>query len=189
MSEKEISRAEFEKLRFCTRYWDDTGGNPKKRPYWDAVGSEYNGKRQRVFISALWFPTWEAFQPEAERALAAAVVEYDHFQDKYAKSGASYPISGEPHFLVEKITNWGRRDDLYVPWINALCPSREQFDVTLAEAQRKIEGMKSGISSPGFRVASLFEQQPPAPLYPTEWCCQSEAENAAADLLRKFGIR
>ena len=182
-----ISRGEFEKLRFCKQYWDTNGGDAAKRPYWDEIGAGSTGKQQRVYLNTLWYGTWEKFAPAAELALNAAVVRYDAIHGEYVKEGTSYRISGEPHYLIEpqKWPGLGK----YSVWINALCPSEEQFNFTLSEAREKIERMKNGdVSRPGFRVSSLFEPPAPAPLYPSEWCQDADG-GTVGELLRRKGIR
>ncbi len=181
----EITREQFEQFRFCRRYWDDNGGEVDKRPYWDEVGNEQTGKQQRVYINTLWFKDWPAFSVAADRALTAAVVQYDAYHDKYVKIGASYHISEKPHYLVE-LQGWPNAG-LYNIWVNALCPSEEQFKATMEEARQKIKDMESGEIKPSFRVASLFEEKPDAPLYPTEWC--QEKDNSVGAFLRRKGIR
>ena len=185
MNTEQITRSEFEKFRFCRRYWDENGGAIDKRPYWDEIGTEQTGKQQRVYINATWFPSWEKFSIEADRALTAAVVEYDAFHGRYVKSGTSYHISEKPHYLVEEMT-WPNIG-LYNIWINALCPDREQFEATLAEAKEKIESMKSGEIKPGFRVASLFDRKPDMLRYPSEWC--QTTDNTVGALLARKGIK
>lgn len=184
---KSFSRKEFAKLHFCKKYWDTNGGDPNKRPYWDFVGDGLIGRKQRVYVSALWFPTWEQWSVAAERALTAAVVEFDGHTDRFVKSGNSYPFAEKPHFLVEAITDW-RQGDLFQLWINALCPDEEQFNHTLAEAQKAAEQMRARKIQPGFKVASLFASPPPAPLYPSEWCQANENEQSIDDLLARKGI-
>ena len=181
----EITRSQFEQFRFCRQYWDDNGGAVDQRPYWDEIGTEQTGKVQRVYINTQWFGTWEKFAVAADRALTAAVVQYDAYHDKYVKIGTAYKISEKPHFLIEP-QGWPNAG-LYSIWINALCPSEEQFTATLEEARQKIKDVESGEIKPGFRVASLFEKKPDAPLYPTEWC--QDKDNTVGALLRRKGIR
>ena len=159
-----ITRSEFEQFRFCKKFFDENGGQPDKRPVWTEESDGQGGKVQRVFISATWFPTWERWQPEAERALNAAVVQFDAFHGVFEKSGTSYPIVGEPHFLLEKSNVWGNE---FTIWINGLCPDKEQFELTIAEARKKIENR--GKSVPGQRVMASAEPLPLLP-FPSAWC-------------------
>ena len=161
---QEISRDQFAKFKFCTRYWDTNGGAADKRPAWYETSDGNGGKVQRVFISASWFPDWARWQPEAERALNAAVVRYDAYHGVFEKYGTSYPIVGEPHYLLEKSSIW--KDDFTV-WINALCPDQEQFEATFAEAKAKIANHGKPIR--GARVASITEPLPMLP-FPSAWC-------------------
>lgn len=185
MNTEQITRSEFEKFHFCRQYWDDNGGRIDRRPYWDEIGTEQTGKEQRVYISARWFPNWEQFSIEADRALTAAVVEFNAYKGIYEKRGASYHISEKPHYLVEADT-WPNTGEYHI-WINALCPSKEQFDLTLAEAKEKIEGMKAGEIKPGFRVASLFDRKPEMLRYPSAWC--QTTDNTVGALLARKGIK
>ena len=182
-----MTKTEFEKLHFCTRYWDENGGNPRQRPYWDVIGGDYVGRRQRVYLNTSWYRTWEEFAPAAERAVNAALMKFDAVQNTFVKSGASYSFSGDPHYMIEQKPWPGSTE--YDVWINCLCPDEEQFLDTLSIARKRVENLKSGEIKPGFRVASLFEPQPPAPQYPTAWCQSAEADNSVSDLLKRKGIR
>ena len=179
-----ITRSEFEKFRFCTRYWDENGGAIDKRPYWDEI-TKQTGRRQRVFLNTLWYKDWAAFSPAADRALTAALVQYDAYHDRYVKIGTSYPFDEKPLFLLEP-ERWPDTGE-YSIWINCLCPDEASFNATLAEARAKIESLKSGEIKPGFRVASLFDRKPEMLRYPSEW---NQTEDGSVDaLLRKKGIK
>lgn len=180
-----ISREEFEKFRFCTRYWDNDGGDPEKRPHWDEVDSGgYRGKKQRVFVSATWFPTWGQFKPQADRARAAACVAYNQQRNQFVVSGTSYPLDNQPRFLLEPLEwpNIGK----HVIWVNVLCPDEEQFNFILAEAQRKIQQEKATAIGGSVREMGLFEPKAEQPRYPTAW--NQAGTDAASDLLRRLGI-
>lgn len=181
----QVTRSEYEKYRYCRQYWDDNGGDAAKRPYWDEIGTEQTGKQQRVYLSTLWYRDWASFSVAADRALTAAVVEFNAYKGIYEKRGVSYPISEKPHYLVEADA-WPNTGE-YTIWINALCPDEDQFNATLAEAREKIEGMKAGEIKPGFRVASLFERKPDMLRYPSEW--NQDKDGTIGALLRRKGIK
>lgn len=184
MSEQTISREEFERFRFCARYWDADGGNPERRPHWDEVDNGYHGKKQRVFVSARWFPTWTLFKPQAERARAAASVAYNQRRNDFVISGTSYPLDDQPRFLLEPL-KWPNVGE-YAIWINVLCPDEEQFALILAEAQRKIQQENATAIGGSVREMGLFEPRAEQPRYPTEW--NQAGTDAASDLLRRLGI-
>ena len=182
----EITKSEHAKLHFCTEYWDTNGGAIDKRPYYDTTGSEYTGKRQRVYLNTLWYRDWAAFSPAADRALTAASVQYDAYHDRYVKIGTSYPFDEKPHYLLEP-SPWPNTGD-YSIWVNCLCPDEASFNATLAEAREKVASMKKrDPSSSDFRVASLFEKKPDTLLYPSEW--NQDKDGTVGALLRRKGIK
>ena len=171
---QEITKTQFEQFRFCKKFWDENGGAADERPVWYEASDGQGGKVQRIFISATWFSNWERWKMEADRALSAALVRYDAFHGIFEKSGTSYPIAGEPHYLLEKSGIW---KDEFTIWINALCPSKEQFDLTLVEARQKIANHGKPVQ--GARVASVTEPLPMLPI-PSEWCQGSGAGTVGA---------
>lgn len=179
MSEQTISKEEFERFRFCARYWDANGGAPEKRPHWDEVDDGYRGKKQRVFVSATWFPTWEQFKPQADRARAAACVVHNPQRSNFVISGTSYPLDDQPRFLLEPL-KWLNIGE-YAIWINALCPDKEQFALTIAEAKRKVQQENAIATGGTVREMGVFEPRAEQPRYPTEW--NQAGTDAASDLL------
>lgn len=154
----------FEKSYFCKKYVDDNGIQPNRRPVWYDEAQGYNGRVTRVFVSASWSPTWEEWHQQAEKALTAAVVEFDHFNSIYEKRGSSYPIVGEPQFLLERSNVWS---DGFSIWVNALCPSLAEFERVIAEAKERIEN--NGKPLAGMRVASITEPLPMLPISSSEF--------------------
>ena len=160
-----ITRSEFEKFRFCTRYWDANGGAVNKRPYWDEIGTETTGKRQRVYLNTLWYRDWATFSPAADRALTAACVQYDAYHDHFVKIGTAYPFDEKPRFLLEP-EKWPNTGE-YSIWVNCLCPDEASFNATLSEARERIENHGKPVA--GKRIASITDPLPMLP-FPSEWC-------------------
>ena len=167
----------FTKSYFCRKFVDDNGIRRDRRPVWYDEDRGYYGKTTRVFVSASWFPTWEEWQPQAEKALTAASVEYDAYNGIYEKRGSSYPIVGDPQFLLERSLVWQGGFSI---WINALCPSRSEFERVVAEAKERIENNGKPIA--GMKVASITEPLPMLPISSSEF--QSEPGTVGA-LLEK----
>lgn len=155
---------QYSKAHFCKKYVDDNGIQTNRRPVWYDEDQGYNGKVTRVFVSASWFPTWEEWQPQAEKALTAATVEYDSFNGTYVKRGSSYPIVGTPQFLLERSSIW---QGGFLTWVNALCPNRAEFERVVAEAKERIES--NGKPRAGMRVASITDPLPMLPISSAEF--------------------
>ena len=174
---KPISREEFESSHFNRRYWDENGGRPDKRPAWFDLDSGHSGKVTRIYVSATWHPTWAEWKPEADRALTAAVMEFDFFRGIYEQRGSSYPIVAEPRYLLQK--NHVIRDQLDI-WVNVCCPDSAEFERTLAEAKARIEDQSRPLI--GMRSASFNE---PLPMLPIDsvWCQDKAVNSDVAELL------
>ncbi len=160
----------IEKARLCTEYLDRHLVPRNRRPVaWDE--DTFNGRVTRVFVNQSWFETWEEWEPKARIALDAAAVELDVFSDTFTKRGGSYPVSAEPHFVLE-------RDNLmpggFSVWVNCLCPSRTEFERTVAEAQERIKAYKQPLD--GVRVAEFGAPLPLLPIPSGEF--QSEPVNS-----------
>lgn len=158
-----MTKSDIQNFRFCQKYFDENGGQKDKRPVWWESGTVLSEIQQHIFVSASWFSTWEKWQPEAERALTAALFEFDAFNGIFVKRGVSYPVSGEPHFYLEKADVWQGH---YAIWINATCPSESEFLKTLDEAKEKIANNNRFMK--GKTLAASFE---PLKLLPvrSEW--------------------
>lgn len=156
---------QFEKSYFCKRFIDDSGLFPSnRRPVWYNEDAGFYGKSTKVFVSASWFPTWEEWKPRAEKAIEAASIQYDAFNGIYEKRGDGYPISGEPQYLLEKSDVWGSG---YVTWVNALCPTRSEFERVKREAEQRIEDQGKPLA--GMRIANLTAPLPLLPIPSSEF--------------------
>lgn len=147
----------MEKSRFCVKYLDENGVPSDRRPVWYDEGTG-EGRVTRVLINASWFPSWKMWHDQAEKALTAALVEHDHFKGTYVMRGDSYPIVGDPHYLLEPDGVW---QSGYTIWINALCPTEDEFYRAVAEAKERIANKGKPVA--GQRIASL---NAPLPLLP-----------------------
>lgn len=108
--------------------WTRRGGVPHREPYFDTAETE-QGERQRVFIDAALFPTWPEWKRESDRARDVALLG-DAREENGALFGRSFPLAGEPHFLIEKIYSTWRL------WINVLCPDEAAFYEVVEQAKQ-----------------------------------------------------
>jgi hypothetical protein len=153
----------------CAAYLDRHLVPKNRRPVaWDE--DSRSGRCTHVFVNQSWLETWEEWEPKARIALDAAAVELDAFNDTFTKRGGSFPISSKPHFVLE--------EDKLMPggfsvWINALCPSRAEFERTVAEAQARIAAHRQPFD--GVRVAEFGAPLPLLPIHSREF--QAEPTN------------
>ena len=113
--------------KFDLDSWRARGGRDGREPYYDE-----SGERQRVYVDARFFPTWREWKPEADRARDVALLG-EAKQEGATLFGKSEALSGEPHFLVEKVYSVWRL------WINVLCPSEVAFNETVTLAKQEAE--------------------------------------------------
>lgn len=156
---------------FNVRYWDGNGGRSDRRPvHWES-GHALSEKQLHLFVSADWFPDWQQWSVEAQRAIDSTLFRFDAFDGTFIKSGTSFPIAESPHFYVEKSELW---QGGYSIWINALCPTEAEFVRTVAEAKERIAQYAAAAAE--LRVAEAL------PILPVSSADFQDAPRASFDL-------
>ena len=112
-------------------YYKNHGGDVKKPPYIDT-----RTRKVRVFVSALWYPTWAKWKAAADVAVETAVMGVNPV---VSNAGISISEAAEldpvPSFIFSR-----KYGDVHI-WLNAAAISDEaDFDAVLvvAEAKRRL---------------------------------------------------
>lgn len=130
----------IEKRTLCAEYLNRHifPRNSRRPVTWDE-GTPI-GKTTKIYVSASWYEQWPDWKTQADIAREAHCLEFDRFNDFFVKGGSSYPLSGDPKFLLEKSAVFASG---YEIWINVCCPGADEFQRTLAEAKRRISGYQN----------------------------------------------
>ena len=166
----------IEKAHLCTEYLDRHLVPKNRRPIaWSE--DTRGGIVSRIFISADWFDDWASWKQQADIARDAYTLQFDVFDQCFVKGGNAYPLSSEPRYFLEKSIVFPSG---FTVWVNSMCPSRTEYERTVAEARERIKVYKQPLD--GVRVAEFGAPLPLLPIPSGEF--QAEPVNSdVAELL------
>ena len=135
----------MEKSNIDQRYYQKIGGDITRPPYIDVgntpsiLGVPTGSPKVRVFVSTLWYPTWEEWRQAADVAVDTALMGVNPFVSAHGITiSSAAELEKSPSFLFDHAM---RKYGSLAILLNAASITEErEFDATLivAEARRRV---------------------------------------------------